>query len=142
MTDRESIQAWFRAWGACVASLDFASARTQFSDDVSGFGTFKDFVHGLDALEAGQWRSIWPTIADFEFQVDTLEALVAPDRLFASAALVWTSNGIDANGAPFPRPGRATVALSRADLDAPWLGLHTHFSLFPAERKLSFGDSA
>ena len=139
MTDQASVQAWFATWGGYVAAHDFDGARALFHPHVTGFGTFKDFVQGLDALEAGQWRSIWPTIADFKFRVEELELQISPDRLFASAAVLWTSTGFDSEKQPYDRPGRATVAIDRATVDSPWLGLHTHFSQFPAERKLSFG---
>ncbi|MEM7406226.1 MAG: nuclear transport factor 2 family protein [Pseudomonadota bacterium] len=139
--DLESVRAWFGAWGATVAAVDFVTARTLFADDVSGFGTYKDFVRGLDALEGGQWRAIWPTISDFAFTLPSVEARVSPDRLMAVGATLWTSTGYDADGQPYDRPGRATAVLSRTDVDAPWLGCHTHFSVFPAERQMSFGQS-
>ena len=48
----------------------------------------------------------------------------------------------DAEGAPFPRPGRATVVLVREAPGAPWKGRHTHLSEFPAERRTTFGERA
>lgn len=139
--DVDSVRAWFGAWGKTVAAVDFAAARLLFADDVSGFGTFKDFVHGLDALEGGQWRSIWPTITDFAFTLPSVEAQVSPDRLMAVGATLWTSTGFDESGNAYDRPGRATAVLTRSDLEAGWLGRHTHFSVFPAERQLSFARS-
>ena len=58
----------------------------------------------------------------------------------ATGIITWNSRGFDESGAPFPRPGRATIVLARADAAAPWKGMHTHFSVFPAERKTTFGD--
>ncbi|MCB1743317.1 MAG: nuclear transport factor 2 family protein [Gammaproteobacteria bacterium] len=140
--DHASVRAWFQRWGACVREVDMQGARPLFADDVIGFGTYKDFVDGLDALCDGQWTSIWPTIADFEFRLDTLRTQLSADRCMAVGMILWSSTGFAADGAPYDRPGRATVTLTRASPESAWLGRHTHFSLFPHERKLSFGDSA
>lgn len=119
--------------------LDYAAARELFEAEVIGFGTYKDFVEGLDALETGQWRSIWPSIEGFEFELSSLRTVMAEDRKSATAMLTWTSTGIAEGGSRYARPGRATVVLRRRAIDADWRGAHTHFSLFPGERKLSFG---
>ena len=81
--DVDAIRAWFDEWGAEVARRDFTSARRRFDPDVLGFGTWMDHVEGLDALEARQWRSIWPGIEDFEHRTEGLRCLVSPDRLMA-----------------------------------------------------------
>lgn len=134
-----SVRAWFAEWGGHVAAVDFASARALFDPSVVGFGTFKDVVHGLDALEAGQWRSIWPAIKEFRFNLDSLEVLASEDESQAVALITWDSVGFDADGEPFPRPGRATVVLKR-DPGGAWKGVHTHLSVYPAEKKTTFGD--
>ena len=134
-----SIRAWFAEWGGYVAAVDFDSARALFDPSVVGFGTFKDVVHGLDALEAGQWRSIWPAIEGFHFNLDSLEVLPSDDGTLAVALITWDSTGFDAKGRPFPRPGRATVVLTRQP-GGEWKGLHTHLSVYPAEKKTTFGD--
>tara|TARA_A100001037_G_scaffold240710_1_gene220689 strand:- start:87 stop:539 length:453 start_codon:yes stop_codon:yes gene_type:complete len=138
--DHASIAAWFDEWGSYVASCDFEQARTLFSPTVVGFGTYMDLVEGLDALEARQWRSIWPTIADFRFLTDNLRVWTSPDRCLATAMLMWSSTGFSPNGDPFSRPGRTTAVLHRARADEPWRCEHTHFSEFPAERQRSFGQ--
>lgn len=138
--DRDTIAAWFARWGDCVARVDYDAARPLFSPDVLGFGTWKDTVAGLDPLIEAQWRNVWPTIRDFRFELDSLRCLVAADRLSATALLTWSSTGIGEDGRPFDRPGRATVALRRAELGAPWRGEHTHFSLYPGTPKRSYGD--
>ena len=53
----------------------------------------------------------------------------SPDRRLAHLAAGWSSTGAREDGTPFPRPGRCTVTLRRADPASPWLGTHTHFSL-------------
>ena len=120
--------------------MDFDGARTLFDPAVVGFGTFKDVVSGLDALEAGQWRTIWPAIENFRFDLDSLRVLAADDGLMAVGIVIWNSDGFDDSGNRFERPGRATVVLRRGSGDTSWRGIHTHFSLFPAERRSTFGD--
>jgi ketosteroid isomerase-like protein len=127
-----SVREWIRAWGAEVAAVDMASARRRFSPEVVAFGTYAEVVHGLDALESQQWCNVWPTIEGFSFQVDELVVIASPDGCQAVAVVPWNSVGRnDAGGGRFPRPGRATVVLRRESSDAPWLGVHTHFSLAP-----------
>ena len=127
--DHDSLAGWLAKWGECVASLDFARARTLFVPEVVGFGTWSDLLVGLDDLEARQWRAVWPAIAGFRFDLDTMWTEVSPDRRLGCLAAGWTSTGTGEDGAPFERPGRCTVTLRRAGDDAPWLGVHTHFSL-------------
>ena len=127
--DHLSLSGWLAHWGECIASLDFARARTLFVPEVVGFGTYSDLLVGLDDLEARQWRAVWPAIAAFRFDLDGIWTEVSPDRRLGHLAAGWTSTGMDERGAPFPRPGRCTVTLGREDVDAPWLGTHTHFSL-------------
>ena len=138
--DFVAIEAWFDDWGARVAAADFAGARPLFADDVVGFGTWMDLVEGLDALEAEQWRSVWPTIRDFRHDtVRTLRVEVSPDRLMAVGLVTWTSTGIDPDGRPFPRPGRTTGVFTRPDTGAPWRCIHTHVSLCRGVPQRSFG---
>lgn len=142
LEDKESIKRWYDEWSGYVASENFEAARSLFASDVLGFGTFKDFVEDLDALEAGQWRSIWPTISNFRFCTENLRVSVSADRCHAAAMVTWESMGYDADGNPYERPGRATAILIRSDIRQPWQGIHTHFSLFPKEVQLSFNADA
>jgi ketosteroid isomerase-like protein len=137
--DHDSIKAWFNNWSGCVAAVDFDSARPMFEEDVVGFGTWMDVVEGLDNLMEKQWKSIWPTIRDFEFLTDTLHVRLSPDRLFAVAVLVWNSTGFHENGESYSRPGRATVGIRRDSVDAPWMGVHTHLSLNRDVPQKSYG---
>ena len=92
--DQASIRDWLATWGQCVAAVDFARARTLFHKQVVGFGTYSDFVAGLDDLEAQQWRQVWPTIRDFRFDVEGLSSGTSPDRLLGYLAARWSSTGI------------------------------------------------
>ncbi len=127
--DRDAVRAWFAAFGAHVAALDYAAARPFFAEDAVGFGTWADVIVGRAAIEREQWRSVWPTIEDFRFELDTLRVHVSPDGTLACAVVAWSSRGIAPDGGRFHRPGRATVALARAERGAPWRALHSHFSL-------------
>src|SRR5262245_27140908 len=127
-----SVRDWIAAWGSEVASVDIAAARLRFDPDVVAFGTYAGVVHGIDALEAEQWRNIWPTIDGFTFRLDELVVLASADGCQAVAVVPWDSGGRGADGAAYDRPGRATVVLRRQSTDAPWFGVHTHFSLVPS----------
>ena len=129
--DKASIKVWYDTWGDCVARVDFVAARPLFADDVLGFGTFVDFVEGRERLETNQWCSIWPTIKNFRFQTERLRVSVSPDRRQAVGMVIWESTGFDEGKHPYARPGRASAVLVRETLDQPWLGIHTHFSVFP-----------
>ena len=109
--------------------MDLTAARRRFADEVVAFGTFADVVIGLDPLVRDQWSKVWPTIEEFRFVVDEMQVQASPDRLMAVAIVGWTSLGITEDGRQFPRPGRATIVLTRDAVDKPWAGQHTHFSL-------------
>ena len=128
---RSEIKAWFDEWSGHVAAVDFESARALFHPEVVGFGTYMEYVHGLDALEQQQWRSIWGTIAGFRFLTDCLICGVSANGLQAWGITPWTSTGFHEDGEPYERPGRATVLFLREDPVAPWLAIHTHISLSP-----------
>lgn len=135
-----AIRDWFATWDKNVDAVNFTAARDLFDPGVIGFGTFMDTVDGLDNLEQRQWRSIWPTIEGFKFNLDTLRAGVSPDGLLAFGVITWQSKGIDEKGDYYPRPGRATVLFGRAKRGDPWKGLHTHISLNPGTPQKSHGD--
>ena len=124
-----SVLEWLRGWGAEVADVDIAAARRRFAADLSAFGTRADVVIGRDRVEDEQWSPTWPAIEDFAFHVDTAQVIVSHDGLMAVVATAWSSTGIDEQRHHFPRPGRATIVLRRAEPTADWIGVHTHFSL-------------
>ncbi len=139
--DRAAIKAWFDTWGAHVAAKEFTPARALFDADALGFGTWMDYVEGLDALEAKQWRSVWPTIRDFHHRTDdSLQVTVSPDRLMAVGLVLWTSTGFQEDGSGFERPGRTTAVFTRAAADEKWRCIHTHVSLARGVPQQSFGN--
>jgi ketosteroid isomerase-like protein len=130
-----AVREWFDALGTCCASEDYEGARGLIAEDVRSFGTKAEIVTGREKLEANQWRGIWPNIADFRFDLDTVVAEGEDGR--AWGAVVWQSTGFDEDGEPFDRPGRATVVLERRE-DA-WVAVHTHFSLYPGTPQFTYG---
>ena len=138
--DCDAISSWFTTWGNLVAEVNFTSARELFHPDVIGFGTYMDVVRGLDRLEAQQWRSIWPTIEGFTFLVDQLVCDVSEDGKHAYGIVPWTSTGFHEDGAPYDRPGRATVLFTRENPTKPWRAIHTHISLAPGTPQKSHGN--
>jgi ketosteroid isomerase-like protein len=138
-SDEAAIRAWFTTWDSYVRQRDYERARALFHPDVVGFGTHMRVVSGLEHLERDQWRNVWGTIEDFRFLVDELRASVSSDRVQAWAVIPWTSTGFHEDGAPFDRPGRATVIFARDSASAPWRAIHTHISLAPGTPQRSFG---
>ncbi len=137
--DRDKVRSWFEELAVHVRSVDFASARHLFAEDFLAFGTFSNFVTGREHAEKNQWRQVWPTIDDFRWRLDDVQALVSPDRLFAVGLAIWDSTGYRPDGTKFDRKGRATVSFARANVGEPWVATHTHMSLFRGTPDVSHG---
>lgn len=138
--DRRSIELWFVRWAELVANVDFKRVREIFVEDAVAFGSKVEMVTSRAALERDQWRPIWPTMADYRYDLATLEVIVSPDRLMAVGAAIFRSTGFHKDGSRFDRPGRVTAALMRSALEAPWLATHTHVSLKPGTPAPSYGN--
>ncbi len=138
--DRQSIADWFEKWGALVAAVDFKRAREIYTEDVIAFGSLGKMLTTRDALEQEQWRKVWPTVADYRYDLSTLEIVTSPDRLMAIGAAVFHSTGFHADGSTFERVGRVTATLMREAVGAPWYATHTHVSLRPGTPAPSHGD--
>jgi ketosteroid isomerase-like protein len=137
--DLARIANWFERLAEHVRDIDFAGARPLFAEDMIAFGTFSDFITERDAVEAAQWRNVWPFIAGFRWRPGSIRGIVSPDRLAATGMAVWDSSGFHQDGKEFERPGRATVALARRRIGEDWVAQHTHFSLFRGVPGQSFG---
>ncbi|MGH9138094.1 MAG: YybH family protein [Acidimicrobiales bacterium] len=137
-----SVRDWMAAWGREVAAADLDAGRARFAADVIGFGTRARVARGLDSLFTEQWSQVWPAIEDFAFRLAELDVLASPDGRLAVAVCEWDSTGVDSAGSRFPRPGRATVVLRRADPSAPWQAVHTHFSIAGGAPAESYGAGA
>jgi ketosteroid isomerase-like protein len=137
--DLARIRAWLERLARHVRAVDFVGARPLFAADIIAFGSFSDFVSGRDALEAAQWRNVWPFIEGFRWREGAFRGIVSPDRRAAAGMAVWDSTGFRQDGTQFDRPGRATVALARERIGDDWIAQHTHFSLFRGVPDRSFG---
>lgn len=140
--DLARVEQWFQRLSEHVRAVDFAGARPLFADDMIAFGTFENFIAGRERVEAAQWRNVWPLTTGFRFRGDDIRALVSPDRLCATGMAVFDSTGYGEDGRPYDRPGRTTVALSRAAVGEDWVADHTHMSLFRDVPSRSFGKKA
>jgi ketosteroid isomerase-like protein len=139
-TDRRSVADWFVRWAKLVADVDIKRVRELFVEDAVAFGSKVEMVTTREALEAEQWRLVWPTMADYRYDLSTLQVLMSPDRLMAVGAAVFHSTGFQKDGSPFDRPGRVTASLMRTGLGAPWFATHTHVSLKPGTPTPSYGN--
>lgn len=124
---RRAVEAWLETFAGHVRAVDYAAARPMVHPDVLAFGTHNDVVSGREAWIATQWDRVWPRTADFRFDLARTRVLAAPDGAAAIAVAPWTSTGYAPDGAPFDRPGRATMVLVRAG--EGWLCAHSHMSL-------------
>jgi ketosteroid isomerase-like protein len=138
--DRRSIADWFARWGELVGNVDFRRVREMFVEDAIAFGSKVEMVTSRAALEAEQWRAVWPTIEDYRYDLATLEVVVSPDRLMAMGAAIFRSVGLHKDGTRFDRPGRVTATLMRTAVGGPWLATHTHVSLKPGTPAPSYGQ--
>jgi ketosteroid isomerase-like protein len=137
--DRRSIAAFFERWGTLVDNVDFKRACELYTEDVIAFGSLGNMLVSRDALEAEQWRAVWPTLAGYRYDLSTLETVVSPDRLMAMGAAIARTIGIHSDGTHFERPVRVTAALMRETVEAPWFMTHTHVSLTPGTPAQSHG---
>jgi ketosteroid isomerase-like protein len=138
--DVDLIRRWFQRLTDHVQAVDYVGARPLFAEDLIAFGTFADFVTGRDAIEKQQWRNVWGTTDHFRCRLDGMRTIIAADRLTAVGIVVFNSTGYNEEGAPYDRPGRATVVFGRAEIGADWVARHTHFSLCRGVPERSFGQ--
>ena len=137
--DLEKMRHWFQRLAECVQAVDYDAAYPLFADDLIAFGTFKDFVTERPAVVREQWRKVWPTIRNFRWRLDGVQAIVAADRLSGVGLAIFDSDGFNPDGSRFDRSGRATVAFARPAVGADWVAVHTHMSLFRGTPAQSHG---
>jgi ketosteroid isomerase-like protein len=135
--DAARVRHWFERLADHVRAVDFAGARPIFAEDMIAFGTFSEFMTGRDNAETKQWRNVWPHIDAFRWRPD-IRVIVSSDRLTAVGMGNFDSTGYTQEGAPYERPGRATVVFTRRDVASDWLAQHTHMSLVPGVPTRSF----
>jgi ketosteroid isomerase-like protein len=137
--DLAQVKAWFQRLAECVQAVDYEAAYKLFADDLVAFGTFNDFVTERPDVVREQWMNVWPTIRNFRWRLDGVQAMVAGDRLSAVGLAIFDSDGFDPQGQKFDRRGRATVAFRRARVGDAWVAIHTHMSLFRGTPDRSHG---
>lgn len=124
---RDFFATWLTTFAGYVREVDYAAARPLWHPDVLVFGTHMDVLQGLETYRDLQWNSVWPKTADFAFDLPATRVLESDDATMATVIAPWTSTGFAEDGAPFDRPGRATMIFHRSD--AGWLCVHSHMSL-------------
>lgn len=122
------VRDWLERFAACVREVDYATARPFWHSDVVIFGTYQELVKSLATWTDLQWENVWPRTAEFRFDLANTMVMASPNGAMAVAIAPWTSTGFHEDGAPFDRPGRATIVLARQP-DGRWLGVHSHMSL-------------
>ena len=137
--DLDAVRRWFKRLSDCVQAVDFEAAYPLFAEDMVAFGTFKDFVSERPVVVREQWQKVWPTIRNFRFRLDGVQAIVSGDRLSAVGLGVWDSDGFNEDGSRFDRPGRATIGLARRAVGDDWVAVHSHLSLFRGTPDRSHG---
>ena len=137
--DVDGIRRWFKRLSDCVQAVDFEAAFPLFAEDLIAFGTFSDFVSERPTVVKEQWSNVWPTIRNFRWRLDGVEAIVSPDRLSSVGMAIFDSDGFNQDGSRFDRPGRATVAFARKAVGEDWVAVHTHMSLFRGTPSRSYG---
>jgi ketosteroid isomerase-like protein len=81
---------------------------------------------------------VWPRTADFRFDIDAMRILTADDGSMAVVIVPWTSTGFHECGAPFDRPGRATLVFHKEPRG--WRCVHSHMSLNRGVPQTSHGN--
>jgi ketosteroid isomerase-like protein len=122
------VKDWLARFAACVREVDYAAAYPFWHEGIVIFGTYQELVRSRRAWTETQWDNVWPRTADFAFDLANTLVLASLDGAMAVAVAPWTSTGFHTDGAPFDRPGRATIVLARQP-DGRWLGVHSHMSL-------------
>ena len=125
---RAQFHAWLEQFASHVREVDYRSARPSMHPDVLVFGTHRDVISGLDTWVRQQWDNVWPRTSDFRFDLAQTHVLASPDETMAVLVTPWASTGYAPDGAPFDRPGRATMVFARAP-GGEWLCVHSHMSL-------------
>jgi ketosteroid isomerase-like protein len=118
---------WLETFSGYVREVDYASAKPLFHPDVLAFGTHNDVIAGLASWNTTQWNNVWPKTTDFRFVMAQVRVLASADGGMATVIAPWTSTGYHPDGAPFDRPGRATMVFNK--MPDGWLCTHSHMSL-------------
>lgn len=130
-TDLAQLRDWFTCFQKFVREVDYDAGKAICAPDVLGFGSVANVAYGLDTLVREQWMQIWPNSRDFTYRMDQLK--VGSSGNTGWGACTWESTGIFPDGTEFPRSGRVTIVFEKRN--EKWLAIHTHYSMFPSERR-------
>src|ERR1044072_4530440 len=97
--------AWLERFAGYVREVDYDAARPLFHPDILAFGTHRDIISGLAALQATQWDNVWPKTSDFRFDTDGARVLGSADNTMATVAVSWASPGYPQDRPPLDRAG-------------------------------------
>src|SRR5258708_2566816 len=122
--DKRSVGEWYARWDKFVAEGGFKPVREMFAEDVVAFGSKMEMMTSQEVLERDQWRSVWPSIEDYRYDLSTLEVVTSPDRLMAMGAVLFRSTGIHPDSKKFVRNGRSTCTFMRSAIGSPWVAPH------------------
>ena len=118
-------------------TIDFEAGEAMFHEDAFGFGTVTDATRSRTELLERQWRVVWPRTRDFSFLWEQVHVRTSREGLMAMTFAPWRSFGVPGMR---QRRGRCTIGLARDDVRAPWLCVHTHFSMWPQSGDASLLD--
>ncbi len=133
--NRQSAVSWAQQFAASVRDRDFERGQSLFDPDAQGFGTRCQEARSLAELLANQWQPTWLRTADFDYVPGSVQVHLSNDSSMSVVTALWQSCGVDqtelwGTQAPYPRSGRCTFVLKRANPDA-WVCIHSHFSMAP-----------
>jgi ketosteroid isomerase-like protein len=132
---RQELAIWALRFAKAVREGDIPTARHLFKDDVVGFGTRTRVMNGLNALVDQQWRHIWTTTRNFDFNLDQMDWGVSQGGDLAWLGLTWSSEGLGLDVQWFSRHGRASFVLEKTS--EGWVCGHSHHSLDPVPERLA-----
>ncbi len=131
-TIKAELIAWHEQFAACVRGKDFEAARALFAPECQGFGTCVEFAADREHLLKTQWIPTWSSTHSFHFLPAPFEIILSKDGSLVCVLALWESQGVNPKGATFPRRGRCTTVLRRADANSTtWVAMHTHYSKTP-----------
>jgi ketosteroid isomerase-like protein len=132
-TVKAELMAWHEHFAACVRARNFEGGRAQFAPDCQCFGTCAEFAADWERLLQTQWIPTWSSTNAFHFLNAPFEVILSKDGSLACVLALWESEGIGPDGKTFPRRGRCTTVLRRADANPKiWVAVHTHYSKTPS----------
>lgn len=132
---KDQVLNWISEWETLINEVNYEKARPLFSDNVVAFGTVAGYMKGLKNLEDRQWRKVWPTIKNFEFDRSSMTILGDSNSSLKIVLMLWRSLGKTGDGGWYERRGRVTLALKQKVKKMECV--HSHFSMEPGIPPLS-----